>query len=662
MSVKEQDWVRSCPICFADDIALAKVSNCGHEFCIPCLQQLFFRSEKQIENEMEILVDGSHNNASNGTSDTYVASTTKQLLKDLIHFNVANIETIVRCPCCRSPISMLAVFQDQLETPIWSRYCITRFEETPLCGKVFATAKGIGHKSFHFQSKASCNEDLGKEKMMPYILWNSSSGANSNNVAPSTTGLSKEYFFDSGCFYFAPKRTFHGTISLPDSYDQIQQCSAILSFALDHSSVTGGIIIRQPSINNVHSAPKNDGSNFPLDGLWKVMWYSDRIPPNVNIETCGHLLINTDVLHVSNNLIQLQNHDLDYLIRYEINRIYFDWPDLGVVQTLEAECDFRGGSGVTPPVEAILRWTTTELDCPYIVWKRLTVEESVSRRLPSIEYFGRSGGDRSQLHRNVVRHSSLSWYREVHISSQNEVNHYVANALWGNAFCQADHVGLASYHFCQAENPIREQQPKYAYISYESEACEQWPPLDDGSPIPPRVPFHNISVEKVAKDVPIVILGQAGNEGTSEVTHVVFRGTIEWLKDYGTTWQGSQRWEYEMVFDTQFTCILSGSVHSTTASDTREDMSHYGSTLIYVNAAISRAYEMHLHTVISSGDETSAIVNDELLTADHNQRYIDLTSSMRGRLSLEGATSRTVAALCMALSRAHRTNSESRSL
>lgn len=126
---------------------------------------------------------------------------------------------------------------------------------------------------------------------------------------------------------------------------------------------------------------------------------------------------------------------------------------------------------------------------------------------------------------------------------------------WGNMFIQANIVGLASYHFI---SPTGEGE-NGAYISYEHERCSSWPSLDDGSPVPQRVPFVNHSYDTQTR---------------------TFRGTIPWLEVYGTTWQGNSEWIYEIVFDSSFVCILRGSV--TMANETTD----YGETLNYCNAAI----------------------------------------------------------------------------
>lgn len=110
---------------------------------------------------------------------------------------------------------------------------------------------------------------------------------------------------------------------------------------------------------------------------------------------------------------------------------------------------------------------------------------------------------------------------------------YCGETLWGNVFVQAMKVGLASYHFVPPAGAAAgdEDQPPAevaaaalgsAYISYEHPHCAQWPPLDDGSPVPARVPFTDLQWDVAAK---------------------TFRGTIDWRTSHQTSWQGVDKWE-----------------------------------------------------------------------------------------------------------------------
>jgi hypothetical protein len=133
---------------------------------------------------------------------------------------------------------------------------------------------------------------------------------------------------------------------------------------------------------------------------------------------------------------------------------------------------------------------------------------------------------------------------------------YHSNTLFGNTFCQAKMVGLASYHFVSKDE---------CYISYEHTTTAIWGTLDSGVALPSRVPFRNV---------------------TFDAEERIFRGSICWWDDFGTTWHGMKQWEYEMHFDEKFYTILSGQVHSITLHDHRAEMSVFGEILLYCNAAL----------------------------------------------------------------------------
>ena len=130
---------------------------------------------------------------------------------------------------------------------------------------------------------------------------------------------------------------------------------------------------------------------------------------------------------------------------------------------------------------------------------------------------------------------------------------------------QNQKVGLASYHFI-AEDGEGEQG---AYISYEHPLCSRWPTLDNGLPVPSRVPFRDVRWDARSQ---------------------TFGGIIDWENGYGTTWQGSKSWRYEIVFDTEYTCIVSGTVFSVVDGGAGQTEWSFGKDLIYINAAIAERF------------------------------------------------------------------------
>ena len=89
--------------------------------------------------------------------------------------------------------------------------------------------------------------------------------------------------------------------------------------------------------------------------------------------------------------------------------------------------------------------------------------------------------------------------------------------------------GLASYHF--VDDTVTRSDGRNdlaAYISYEHERVAQWPPLDNGTPVPSRVWFSNTSFDSTTR---------------------TFRGTIDWEGTYNTTWQGDISWRYAQLWN-----------------------------------------------------------------------------------------------------------------
>jgi len=100
-------------------------------------------------------------------------------------------------------------------------------------------------------------------------------------------------------------------------------------------------------------------------------------------------------------------------------------------------------------------------------------------------------------------------------------------ALRGKVFVQQQTPGLASLHFVSASE---------AFVSYESKRCSAWQ-LDDGSPLPPRKVFAEVSYDPEERR---------------------FRGLLSWEP---TSFCGDQRWEYDLIFDKGFLRIVDGRIH-----------------------------------------------------------------------------------------------------
>lgn len=213
-------------------------------------------------------------------------------------------------------------------------------------------------------------------------------------------------------------------------------------------------------------------------------------------------------------------------------------------------------------------------------------------------------------------------------------------------------IGSASYHFLS---------PTDSFISYRHPACRDLPPMDDGSPLPTRVNFHNIEWDQDERKL---------------------TASIEWEKDFGTSWNDNVRWKLTMYFDTEYMVILKGGIQcewcqerrarprpprprprnrpapvpvyvppqspegdSETAeqpppSDRNEEwlMSGYGHDQLYVNAASLERYRIKEDSRGDGFDFLRGEDDDEDAAVD----YRALAEQHQKRLEKEGATKRSI--------------------
>ncbi|CAL1126618.1 unnamed protein product [Cladocopium goreaui] len=121
--------------------------------------------------------------------------------------------------------------------------------------------------------------------------------------------------------------------------------------------------------------------------------------------------------------------------------------------------------------------------------------------------------------------------------------------IFGQVYVQdGGGLGFASYHFHQ----------EGSFISYESAMSKSFSPLDDGSQPPQRKEFLDASFDQEKR---------------------IFRGTIDWSP---SSWQGDQRWVYQMYFSTDFEQIVGGIVEAIPADPAgRSKIIRFGVNLHY---------------------------------------------------------------------------------
>jgi len=483
--------------------------------------------------------------------------------------------------------------------------------------------------------------------------------------------LPAHLFFADGAHYHAPTRTFCGTLPLDKVGGPFAQWDVYLSFSADLSMVRSGLINKRRRI------PKSEQERmewYPLDGWWTMVGAvgeEGREDDDDDLATRRerrrvHVVGNgfydeLGMFHMVKCQVESSDDD-DETIPTNEGHSRTSTCTSPANKNVGIALMVHGGTGkrifeATLPIQAITAGTSTEMAMTRsqgrndatttttftvippkvgetLIWKRSKMpnqngtndennddaeqetviwrRESVSRQLPADEI-------------NQLGGSSGRIYQRWRAGSNNLVRTaptYHADALWGNTFCQALRVGLASYHF------VSEQEG--AYISYEHPDTRQWPPLDNGMPVPSRVPFHDISFPDPR----------------------TFRGSICWQEEYGTTWQGMARWNYEMKFDPSFYCIVSGQVQCLLASGTEREMSRYGEDLVYGNAALFDHFQAtapslgygpyqqeHGSPASDDDDDVTSRIN-----VDFIQDYHRGSEDLRRRLGVEaGASVRTLA-------------------
>lgn len=447
-----------CPICLLEDVTLVK-TLCGHTTCLPCMKRL-----------LTVPVLG----ATTGWHETHPAIVPNDDA-DL------DIPTRGRCPMCRQPVCLFEL--EWWNGPQKDTLAISKnhnLSSTDLAGRVYIRNRSvIGNHSIHFPEA-----NVDGDSSLPYIDFSMD-----EQIQEWSRGRNMELKikFQPDCHFYEATRSFHGRIKWCDDGSQDRLDGSMfweysISFSADYSYATRGMLVkrRDPCRN-----PDIIDSTytFRLDGRWKVSW--PDIPKRVD---------RTFVVH---------------------NNTVFDG---GVAKATIQSSNFVPLSGVDKeevyihPLQTVPRWEsedgpsigeTIEIDAPpghprlRMLWTR---EAYGSRHLDVVSI----GCGSSQ-----IQYQSLSLVQTL---SSRPV--YIPSTVWGNTFCQALTVGLASYHFM-------ENSADGAYISYENEQASRWPPLDNGSPIPNKMWFTEVSFDPSER---------------------VFRGKIDWLGTHGTTWQGCRWW------------------------------------------------------------------------------------------------------------------------
>lgn len=549
-----------CSICFLPTPLL--VTPCGHTACRQCFERILLTTKTRNSIARE---DHSED---------------KELIEDMI--NTA-CPTRGRCPLCRKCTDMFELRHNNENREL----CFTNEKTSdisisPLAGLSFSDRNGKIEIGFPKDSN---------EKPTFKLKLNLNDGC----------GDTKSIDFEKGYYFHKKTKTFFGKIDWTKAQfeetgegseidfcatDEVDKWEVITQFSSEYDHIGHGAIIKYWKTN----AKLN---KYPLDGKWKIIWQKEdeRDVDRVDLQS--------DHFRIIGNTWTLHGHSYRLNLDREQNKnIHFFW-DSDTIQTVVSGVDLKN-KPCGPDIGDTIEWKVNDSAYYRIFWTRETKNDSTPNQ---VELLGNDG--------------TLIFRKNKNCETENPTYH--SQSPWGNIFIQFLAVGVASYHFISSNGTGLDG----AYISYEHHRCSVWPPLDNGSPIPARVPFVEVSFDADTR---------------------TFRGRIPWFDRYCTTWQGSKLWDYEIVFDSEFICIISGKVNSVIADDSEHNMYHFGETLNYVNVAVKQKI-------------ISGVSNGEDGTDEKIAKVIGELNNLKARLTEEGARERTLLLVSVAASGAlHKDN------
>ena len=381
-----------------------------------------------------------------------------------------DIPTRGRCPMCREPICLFEL--ERVDTSYESPRAISKnhnLSSTGLSGRVYVTNRSaIGDQSIHFPSADDGSDAL------PYIdftldkrirLWTRRGGS------------ALKMYFEPDCHFHDVTRTFHGRIRWSDDCAKRLFGSMFweysIAFSADFQYATRGVLVKRRD-TCLRPDCMESTCKFKLDGRWSVAW------PDKHCRSVRTYVVHNNVAYDGNTEVARLdgNNLLDVHAICLESKPWFEATEVKIGETIDIDA---------PPAHPKQR----------MLWTRQAFK---SRHLDVVSI----GCGSSQMQYHVVATDETRSSKPI----------YVSDSVWGNTFCQALTVGLASYHFMK-------NSQEGAYISYENELASEWPPLDNGSPIPNKIWF---------------------TEPSFDASERIFRGKIDWYASQGTTWQGCRWW------------------------------------------------------------------------------------------------------------------------
>lgn len=454
--------------------------------------------------------------------------------------------TLGRCPICRSALSLFDIVNTQslkpvhpIDTHSWkepetesqghanaakevvndtlslitqslaSSVTISKPETNPLVNAVYIPYRGKpGEFSFHWDwNKIKSHNDEKEFIDRPFL-----NITKAIRNQPEFWRLDDQsfaqpiLFMEEGCHFHKPSRTFHGIVLWPIPLKGSYEWDIILGFSKDYRFISSGRIHHKRGRKLIPGTiPENFTENeremckHPMDGRWTVVW---------NAKT-GEEMRNE--IHVINNKFKQSGWSF-YFSFQDPSNVYVYWPKSRHKQTIVEGVDLIK-EPMGPKVGERISWETSDPNAPNLVWIRQTIGPNPVEK---VHNYGMGQGK--------------FLYQRIDAQLGDSIPKYNGDSVFGNVFTKRMYIGSASYHFVS---------PTESYVSYRHPACKDLPPMDDGSPLPTRVNFHNLQFDPEERKL---------------------TATIEWEKDFGTSWNDNVRWKLTMNFDSEYMVILKGGI------------------------------------------------------------------------------------------------------
>ena len=507
---------------------------------------------------------------------------------------------------------------------------ISRPEKNPLVNAVFIPYRGSpGEFSFHWDwNKIKSHDEDFKFNERPFL-----NVTKAIRRRPEFWRLDDQsfpqpiHFLEDGCHFHKQSRTFHGTVLWPIPLKGSYEWDIILGFSKDYRFISSGRIhhkrgrkLISGSVPESFTEKERELCKHPMDGRWTVVWNTRTGEERRN------------EIHVINNEFK-QSEWSFYFNFQDLSNVFVHWPRSKHRQTIVGGVDFLK-EPLGPSVGQRIQWKTSDPNAPDLVWIRQTI-----------------GPNPVEMVHNYGMGQGKYLYQKIDAQIGDSIPKYNGNSVFGNVFTKRMYIGSASYHFVS---------PTESFVSYRHPACKDLPLMDDGSPLPTRVNFHNLQWDQEERKL---------------------TATIEWEKDFGTSWNDNVRWKLTMNFDSEYMVILQGGIQCEWCKERRarphpprppprnrpapvpiyvppsEDeeapeqqqqeqpqpkrneewvVSGYGYDQVYVNAACLERYRNSAHA-----PNRSRAIEDEG-TSQEEVDFRVLFAQHQKRLEKEGATKRSI--------------------